>query len=209
MMKTISNAYKESNKSILEVDSDYFEYFNLNLVEIPLLEQLLTERKNLISYYPSLYRDLWFMLDQPFYNISFSNNVNYTNEVMAIVLKMIHDHPTFHIIHDLSQETNGNSFISAFFLTEMVSLMIDAEISQSINEPYAEEKMPLTEFVHAQLDISNCLEGTAQAILHTNRELPLFVDMIQHSLLPLPEKTTLSLNIIKETIVQNDMQTYI
>ncbi|GEK33063.1 hypothetical protein [Kurthia sibirica] len=208
-MITISNEYKESNKSILDVPKHYFEYFHVNLVEIPLLEQLLSERKETTSYYPSLYRDLWFMLDQSFNTIEFSEEIDFSNEVLAVVLKKLHDHPTFHIIHDLSHDVHGNPFISAFFLSEMVSLMIDAEIKQSIDGPFTDEKISLRHFVQQQLDVSNCLEGAAQAILHTNRELPLFVDIIQHNLLPLPEKTTLSLNILNETFIKDDIKPFI
>lgn len=207
-MQTIATEYKNSKTSILSLNEHHYELFYINLVEVPLLEKTLTERASKYAYYPALYRDIWFMIDCPFNQVQFSKKVDYSNEVLSLILKNIYDHPTFHIIHDLAHEKNGSSFINALFLTEMVILMLDSEINKIFNPDSGQKDFALNEFIEKQLEIGNCLECAAQAIVHALKELPIFFDMDNFIELPLAEKTNYSLEIFQETQLLDDIQEF-
>lgn len=198
-MQTITTEYKNSKNSILSLNEHHYELFYINLVEVPLLEKTLTERTSKYAYYPALYRDIWFMIDQPFDQIQFSKKVDYSNEVLSLILQSIYDHPTFHIIHDLAHEKNGSSFINALFVTDMLVLMLDSEVSRIFDPAATHETVALHAFINEQLEIGNCLECAAQAIVKSLNELPIFFDMASFNELPLAEKTKYSLEIFKET----------
>ncbi|MBQ0139596.1 MAG: hypothetical protein KBT36_09885 [Kurthia sp.] len=198
-MQTITTEYKNSKNSILSLNEHHYELFYINLVEVPLLEKTLTERASKYAYYPALYRDIWFLIDQPYDQIQFSTKVDYSNEVLSLILQSVYDHPTFHIIHDLAHDKNGSSFINALFVTEMVVLMLDSEVSRIFNPDGSNEAIALNEFINEQLEIGNCLECAAQAILKSLNELPIFFDMTTFNALPLAEKTKYSFEVFQET----------
>lgn len=148
------------------------------------------------------------MIDQPFDQIQFSKKVDYSNEVISLVLQSIYDHPTFHIIHDLAHEKDGSSFVNALFLTEMVTLMLDFEVSKLFKTDEEQEVVELSDFIYNQLEIGNCLEYAAQAILRGLKELPIFFDMTNFTQLPLAEKTNYSLEIFQETHLLDDVEEF-
>lgn len=207
-MQTITNDYKNSQNSVLLLNELDYENFYMNLVEVPLLEKTLTERSGKNAYYPTLYRDIWFMIEQPYTNVQFNEKVDFSNEVLSQILQSIYDHPTFHIIHDLSNEKHGSSFVHALLLTEMVSLMIEHEVNALFDSNGTAKDSDLNEFIQNQLNIGNCLECAAQSILHALNELPIFFDMSSFSNLPLAEKTNYSLEVFNEIRLMDDVISY-
>lgn len=205
-MHTITNEYKTSRSSILSIDDYYFELFYINIVEVPLLGETLYERASKNAYYPTLYRDIWFMIEQPFHQVQFNQKVDYSNEVVSLILQNFYDHPTFQIIHDLSHETNGNTFVSALLLTDIVVMMIDSELNELFNPNGSQKDLDLNEFIHEHLEVGNCLEYAAHSILFTLKELPIFYDMSQFHHLPLAEKTSHALVVLHEASLFEEVE---
>lgn len=205
-MHTLTNEYKTSRSSVLSIDDYYFELFYINVVEVPLLEETLTERASKNAYYPTLYRDIWFMIEQPFYNVQFSKKVDYSNEVVSLILQNFYDHPTFQIIHDLSHEANGNTFVNALLLTDIVVMMIDSELNELFKPNGSQKDIDLNEFINEHLEIGNCLEYAAQSILFALNELPIFYDMTTFTHLPLAEKTKQALVVFHETSIFEEVE---
>lgn len=207
-MQTMIHEYKKTNNSTLQVSEYYQELFYMNIVEVPLLEEILMKKTETSAYYPTLYRDIWFMIEQPYETVQFSEKVDFSNEVLAEILKAIHDHPTFHIIHDLNHFENGNSFMNALLLTEMVSVMIDGDLEVLFNAKNNREKIDLATFIAEHLEVGNCLECAAQSILHSSKELPIYFDMNTFVELPITEKTQYSLEVFHETNLLEDLNSY-
>lgn len=204
-MQTITNEYEKSRNSVLDLNDKYFELFYVNIVEVPLLEKTLEERASKNAYYPTLYRDIWFMIEQPFHEVRFNKKVDFSNEVLSLLLQSIYDHPTFQIIHDLSHDKEGNSFVSALLLTEVITMVIDSELNELFNPNGTKKDTNLNEFINTQLELGNCLEYAAQSILFTLKELPIFYDMNAFTSLPLPEKTTRSLVVFNEMSLMEEV----
>lgn len=207
-MQTILNEFKKSKNSVLSLDEDQYDFFYTNIVEVPLLEQILAERAINNSYYPALYRDIWFMIEQPYEIVQFSEKVDFSNEVLSQILKAVYEHPTFHIIHEISEHNCGNSFVCALLLTEMVAMMIDSEIESIFSSDEQSNSFDLQHFIDEQLAIGNCLECAAHTVLHSMNELPIYVDMDLFSQLPLAERTNHSLQIFTEMNLMDEVDTY-
>lgn len=207
-MQTTIHEYKKMNNSSLYVSDYYQELFYMNIVEVPLLEEILKKKTTTSAYYPTLYRDIWFMIEQPYEVVQFSKKVDFSNEVLAEILKAIYEHPTFHIIHDINRLEKGSSFMNALLLTEMVSVMIDGDLEILFDVKNNRETINLATFIDEHLEVGNCLECAAQSILHSSKELPIYFDMNIFVELPITEKTQYSLEVLQETNLLEDLNSY-
>ncbi len=153
-------------KSTLVTSQERFEFFEQNVSNIPVLQQLISNHEQ-TSFFYALCRDLWIALSEQRYEPILNRETTQEQPLQYTMIKQFIEHPTFEYIVELSHQERQNTLANAFILGDFFYNWLQSEIEQ---KTFHSEGARL-QYVLELTSFTQAIEGSAQYLTHMYERL--------------------------------------
>lgn len=153
-------------KSTLVMSQEKFEFFEQNVSNIPVLQQLISNHEH-ASFFYSLCRDLWFALSEQRYDPILNQETANDHPLQYTMVKQFIEHPTFEYIVELSRQERQNTLANAFIIGDFFYNWLQTELDK---KTFHSEGARL-QYVLELTSFTQAIEGSAQYLTHMYERL--------------------------------------